>query len=55
MGMVITPRVEVLFLDRARLVGIDDVSLFIYVTLGTCGRDGRQSAGRGIKRKWDTQ
>ena len=55
MGMVITPRVEVLFLDRARLVGIDDVSLFISVTLGTCGRDGRQSAGRGIKRKWDTQ
>ena len=40
MGMVITPRVEVLLLDRARLVGVDDVSLFSIVTLGTCGRDG---------------
>ena len=44
MGMVITPRVEVLFLDRARLVGVDDVSLFIIVTLGTCGRDGRDGS-----------
>ena len=44
MGMVITPRVEVLFLDRARRVGVDDVSLFIIVTLGTCGRDGRDGS-----------
>ena len=56
MGMVITPRVEVLFLDRARLVGIDDVSLFISVTLGTCGRDGRQTAvSRGTRRQVQTQ
>ena len=56
MGMVITPGVEVLFLDRARLVEIDDASLTIIVTWGTCGRDGRQTAvSRGTRRQVQTQ
>jgi len=51
--MVITPRVEVLFLDRARLVELGDVSFAIIVTLGTCGR--QTAVSRGIRRQVHTQ
>ena len=46
MGMVVTPRVEVLLLDRARPVGVDDVSLSTSAALGTCSGDGGRSAGQ---------
>ena len=50
MLVVITPGVEVLLLDRARLVGVDGVPSTIIVTWGTCGRDDRQSVSRGTRR-----